>query len=66
MSNMRIIFIQLILPIATYFIGVVMGRTSAFKEAQTRYLQSEETEPGFDPEDLQHVGYSPAECGRDK
>ena len=63
---MKILFIQLLLPLATYFIGVVIGRTSALKEAQTRYLQPAETTYYFDQEDLQHVGYIPAECGRDK
>ena len=53
---MRIIFIQLIVPIVCYFIGVFVGkRTNTVKINQI----------GSDVE-IQHVSYTPEQLGYDK
>ena len=61
---MKIIFIQLILPLATYFIGVLIGRRSAFKSFEN--YQEPVIEDIVDPEEIQHVGYTLDQMGFDK
>lgn len=61
---MKIILIQVLLPIVTYFIGVMIGRRSVFEKLY--WLEEDGQIELVDPEDLQHVGYSQSECGYDK
>ena len=54
---MRILFMQLLLPIACYFIGVAVGkRIGAVKITQTN----------IGDDSIQHVGYTPEQMGYDK
>lgn len=67
---MKIILIQVLLPLATYFIGVIIGVKMGMRYMQKDYEEYIDKlfylEDLADPEDLQHVGYSEAECGYDK
>ena len=61
---MKVILIQVLLPLVTYFIGVIIGRRSVFLKIYQ--LEADDELELVEPEDLQHVGYSEAECGYDK
>ncbi len=76
---MKIILIQVLLPLATYAIGILIGirigMKYAFKRVMMIIQQVAESDDNLDfsqlaelvdPEDLQHVGYSESECGYDK
>lgn len=57
---MRVFFIQLILPLATYVIGVFIGRWSILKQL----IKKEQKD--FDEELISHVGYTYEQMGLDK
>lgn len=77
---MKIILIQVLLPLTTYAIGILIGIRIGMKYAYRRVMmiiqkEAESDKDSWDyealcdlvdPEDLQHVGYSEAECGYDK
>lgn len=62
---MKIILIQVLLPLATYFIGVFIGM-----RYRARFGTYEEfvrfKDELVDDEEIQHVGYTAEQCGYDK
>ena len=55
---MRIFFMQLLLPIATYFIGVIVGVLIILKK--------DRKSKRIEDDCIQHVGYTMEQCGYDK
>ena len=56
---MRILFIQLLLPIVCYFIGVAVGR-------RTKSANVSQNAIGDDVVQISHVGYTSEQMGYDK
>lgn len=56
---MRILFIQLLLPIVCYFIGVAVGR-------RTQSAKVSQNAVGDDVVQISHVGYTREQMGYDK
>ena len=77
---MKIILIQVLLPLATYAIGVLIGIRTGTKHAYKHIMmiiqnamESDEDPWNYktlcelvDQEEIQHVGYTPEQCGYDK
>lgn len=64
---MRTLFIQLLLPIATYFIGVFVGVFVGKKIVEKNtVVVVENTGVEEDVVQIAHVGYTPEQMGYDK
>ena len=74
---MRIIFIQLIVPVICYFIGVAVGEkteNNKWKKIYPRCLEplTEKEKAKItkgkwpEPVEISHVGYTPSQMGYDK
>ena len=61
---MKVILIQVLLPLATYFIGVFIGRRSVLKYIYV--LEDDDQAELTEQDEIQHVGYTPEQCGYDK
>lgn len=62
---MNVLFTGLVIPLVAYFLGVMIGRRSVFKQLEAYY----EGEPSYDTVDadsIQHVGYTQEQMGYDK
>ena len=56
---MRILFMQLFLPIVTYFIGVLIGALIILRKEK-------KPNSSYEDDSIQHVGYTPEQMGYDK
>ena len=71
---MKIVLIQVLLPLATYFIGVLIGMRVMYRrfidKNGTLWIPEEYLQGNYndlvDPEEIQHVGYTAEQCGYDK
>lgn len=65
---MKIIFSQLVVPIICYFIGIVVGILIGLKDSKRHCEECEKVFIDVSPEEIeiQHVGYTPEQCGYDK
>ena len=67
---MKIILIQVLLPLATYFIGVLIGMRYMKKDYDAfidELLFREDIQDDLtDQEEIQHVGYTAEQLGYDK
>ena len=59
---MKIYFIIIATGIACYFVGILIGR----KTAKCKCDQCREVFIDVDQDEIQHVGYTPEQCGYDK
>ena len=71
---MKVVIIQVLLPLATYFIGVMIGMRIMYRRfidkdgtlwIPEEYL-TESPDDLVDDEEIQHVGYTAEQCGYDK
>lgn len=65
---MKIVFFQLIVPIICYFIGIGIGIMIGLRIAKRHCEECKEVFIDVSPEEIeiQHVGYTPEQCGYDK
>ena len=54
---MTILFWHIVLPIATYFIGIIIGALIILKKDKRKTAEDDS---------IQHVGYTPEQMGYDK